>query len=73
MIKGSVTRNSYVRVRRNGRIIHEGKIGSLRVFKDDVKEVKEGMEGGIVVDNFSEVEPEDVLEAYELETIRPEL
>ncbi|PRP90580.1 Translation initiation factor IF-2 [Enhygromyxa salina] len=73
VIKGSVTRSSYIRVRRDNRVIYEGKIGSLRVFKDDVREVKEGMECGIVVEGFSEVEPEDLLEAYELETIRPEL
>ncbi|EDM73725.1 translation initiation factor IF-2 [Plesiocystis pacifica SIR-1] len=73
IIKGKVTRSSHVRVRRAGRVIYEGRIGSLRVFKDDVKEVKEGMECGIVVEGFSEVEPEDQLEAFELETIRPEL
>jgi translation initiation factor IF-2 len=73
VLKGSVTRNSHVRVRREGRVIHDGKIGSLRVFKDDVREVKEGQECGIVVDGFSDVQPDDILEAYELETIRPEL
>ncbi|HLT41054.1 MAG TPA: translation initiation factor IF-2 [Enhygromyxa sp.] len=73
VIKGRVTRSSYVRVRRAGKVIHEGRIGSLRVFKDDVREVKEGQECGIVVADFPEVQPEDVLEAFELETIRPEL
>ncbi|NVB41570.1 translation initiation factor IF-2 [Pseudenhygromyxa sp. WMMC2535] len=73
VIKGKVTRNSHVRVRREKKIIHVGKIGSLRVFKDDVREVKEGQECGIVVDDFGDVQPEDVLEAFELETIRPEL
>ncbi|KIG18166.1 Translation initiation factor 2 [Enhygromyxa salina] len=73
VIKGNVTRSSHVRVRRQGRVIYEGRIGSLRVFKDDVKEVKEGQECGIVVDGFAEVEPDDILEAFELETIRPEL
>jgi len=71
--KGNVTRSSHVRVRREGRIIHDGKIGSLRVFKDDVRQVKEGQECGIVVADFGGVEPGDVLLAYELETIRPEL
>ncbi|MFO7561262.1 MAG: translation initiation factor IF-2 [Enhygromyxa sp.] len=73
IIKGNVTRNSHVRVRRDRRIVHEGRIGSLRVFKEDVREVKEGQECGIVVDGFPEVQPGDVLEAFELETIRPEL
>ncbi|MCA9698618.1 MAG: translation initiation factor IF-2, partial [Myxococcales bacterium] len=73
VIKGKITRASHVRVRRGKDILYTGRIGSLRVFKDDVREVKEGMECGIVVDGFAEVQPEDVLEAFELETIRPEL
>ena len=73
VMKGKVTRSSHVRVRRQGRVIHVGRVGSLRVFKDDVREVKEGQECGIVVDNFAGVEPDDILEAFELETIRPEL
>jgi translation initiation factor IF-2 len=73
VIKGSVTRASHVRVRRNGKVLHEGRISSLRVFKDDVREVKEGQECGIVVADFAGVQPEDILEAFELETIRPEL
>ncbi len=73
IVKGKITRASHIRVRREGRIVYEGRIGSLRVFKDDVKEVKEGMECGIVVDGYAEIAPEDELEAYELETIRPTL
>ena len=73
VIKGHITRSSHVRVRREGKVLHEGRIGSLRVFKDDVKEVKEGMECGIVVADFPDVQPGDVLEAFELETIRPTL
>ncbi len=73
VIKGSVTRNSYARVRREGKLIHEGKISSLRVFKDDVREVKEGHECGIVVDGLDAVEPGDVIEAYEVDLVRPTL
>jgi translation initiation factor IF-2 len=73
VIKGSVTRASHVRVRRNGKVLHEGRISSLRVFKDDVREVKEGQECGIVVADFTSIQPDDILEAFELETIRPEL
>jgi translation initiation factor IF-2 len=73
VIKGNVTRSSHVRVRREGKVLHIGRIGSLRVFKEDVREVKEGQECGIVVDGFGDVQPGDVLEAFELETIRPEL
>jgi translation initiation factor IF-2 len=73
VVRGSVTRTSYVRVRRGDALLHTGKISSLRVFKDDVKEVKEGQECGIVVAEFTDVQPGDILEAFELETIRPEL
>jgi translation initiation factor IF-2 len=73
VIKGSITRNSTIRVKRAGRLIHTGKISSLRVFKDDVKEVKDGFECGIVVEGLTEVEPGDVLEAFELEAMRPTL
>ncbi len=73
VVRGSVTRTSHVRVRRGGDILHSGRISSLRVFKDDVREVKEGMECGIVVADFTELQPGDVLEAFELETIRPSL
>ena len=52
---------------------YEGEVESLRSFKDDVKEVGEGHECGIVIANFSGVEAEDVIEAYELEKLRPTL
>ncbi len=73
VVRGSVTRTSHVRVRRGDTILHSGRISSLRVFKDDVREVKEGQECGIVVAEYPDVQPGDVLEAFELETIRPEL
>ena len=52
VLKGTITRSSFIRVKRNGRVLHDAKISSLRVFKDDVKEVKDGHECGIVVDGF---------------------
>ena len=73
VMKGSITRSSNIRVKRNGKLVHEGKIASLRVFKDDVREVKEGFECGIVVDGLDSVEPGDVLEAYEIDLVRPSL
>lgn len=73
IVKGFVRRDSHIRVVRNGEVIHTGAVQSLRVFKDDVKEVREGFECGIVVDNFTGVEPEDILQAYEIETIPPSL
>ncbi len=73
VVKGHIRRDSHIRVVRDGEIIHTGAVYSLRVFKDDVKEVREGFECGIVVDNFTEVQPEDILQAYEIETIPPSL
>jgi translation initiation factor IF-2 len=73
VIRGSITRNSHVRVVRDGEVLHSGSIGSLRVHKDDVKEVKDGFECGIVVDGFTELEEGDTLQAFEMEAIPPTL
>jgi translation initiation factor IF-2 len=54
-------------------VVHTGKIGSLRRLKDDVREVQSGFECGIGIDGYADVKPGDVLEAYELEEIRPSL
>jgi len=70
---GKVARDARVRVVRDGQVVHQGKIGSLRRFKDDVREVQSGMECGIGLANFNDVHPGDVLEAYELEEITPKL
>jgi translation initiation factor IF-2 len=70
---GKVGRDARVRVVRDGQVIHQGKIGSLRRFKDDVREVQSGMECGIGLANFNDIHPGDVLEAYELEEITPKL
>ncbi|MDC0715374.1 translation initiation factor IF-2 [Nannocystis bainbridge] len=71
--RGLIQRSHHVRVVRGGTIIHKGRISSLRVLKDDVKEVREGFECGIVIDSFPEVEPGDILQAFEIETIAPTL
>jgi translation initiation factor IF-2 len=73
VMRGLIQRSSHVRVVRAGTVIHKGKIASLRVIKEDVKEVREGFECGIVIDNFPEVEPGDILQAFEIETIAPTL
>ncbi|MCY1069547.1 translation initiation factor IF-2 [Nannocystis sp. RBIL2] len=71
--RGLIQRTSHVRVVRGGTVIHKGRISSLRVIKEDVKEVREGFECGIVIDSFPEVEPGDILQAFEIETIAPTL
>jgi translation initiation factor IF-2 len=65
--EGSVGRNSQVRLLRDNRVIYEGKVGSLRRFKDDVSEVKQGFECGIGLERFQDVKVGDVIEAYQVE------
>ena len=58
---------------RDGRVVWEGKIGSLRRFKDDVREVSAGYECGIGLENFNDVKPGDVIEAFEMEAVARKL
>ena len=69
---GKILRNYRIRVIRDGKIIHEGKIESLKRFKEDVKEVSSGYECGILVESFNDVKKGDILEAYTLEETRPQ-
>ena len=64
VLDGNITRNASVRITREGNLIFEGKIASLKRFKDDVKEVKSGFECGIVLENFNDIAEEDQIEAY---------
>ncbi len=61
---GKVMRNSDLKIYRNKKLIHEGKIESLKRFKDDVREVIEGFECGITVENFNDIQVGDTIEAY---------
>lgn len=67
---GKITRNAQIRVVRDGIIVADDKIGSLRRFKDDVKEVAEGYDCGITLEKFSDIKQGDILEAYEMEEYR---
>ena len=69
VLDGVVTRGSSVRVLRDNVVVHTGKIEGLRRFKDDVSEVKNGMECGISLVNFGDVKSGDILEAFVLEKI----
>ena len=66
---GTIPRNASVRLVRDGVVVYEGRIGSLRRFKDDVSEVREGFECGIGLENFQDVKEGDVIEAFEVEEI----
>ena len=68
--EGKVTRNAQVRVVRDGIVLHDGKIGSLKRFKDDVKEVVAGYECGISIDNFNDIQQGDTIEAYVVEEVK---
>ncbi len=62
---GYIKRNSKIRVIRDGIVIHEGELGSLKRFKDDVREVKKNYECGLNVERFNDIKVDDVIEAYE--------
>jgi translation initiation factor IF-2 len=70
VIDGKVTRDSSVRLIRNGIVIFEGEIDSLKRFKDDVKEVSQGYECGITIKNFNDIKEGDIIEAYIMEEIK---
>lgn len=70
---GKVSRDNSIRVVRDGAVVFDGKVSSLRRFKDDVKEVPSGYECGITIENFNDVKQGDVFELYKLEEIKQEL
>ena len=72
VLDGTLSRDSEVRVLRDNVVVYTGRIASLRRFKDDVSEVKTGMECGVTVSNFGDVKPGDVLEAFVTERVAVE-
>jgi translation initiation factor IF-2 len=66
---GSIGRNSQVRLLRDNRVVYDGKVASLRRFKDDVSEVKQGFECGIGLERYQDVKVGDVIEAYQVEKV----
>ncbi|MGL9728740.1 translation initiation factor IF-2 [Enterococcus sp. DIV0756] len=69
--EGSIQRDSGVRIIRDGIVILEGKLASLKRFKDDVKEVKMGYECGAMIENFNDIKVDDVIEGFVMEEIKP--
>jgi translation initiation factor IF-2 len=63
---GTISRDSRIRLLRDGNVVHTGRIGSLRREKDDAKDVREGFECGIVLKDFQNVQEGDVIEAYKV-------
>lgn len=70
VISGKVTRDSKVRVIRDGVVIYDGELASLKHYKDDVKEVTNGREGGLMIDGYNDIKTDDVIEAYVMEEIK---
>ncbi|VQV03444.1 translation initiation factor IF-2 [Streptococcus pneumoniae] len=70
VINGKVARDSKVRVIRDGVVIYDGELASLKRYKDDVKEVTNGREGGLMIDGYNDIKMDDVIEAYVMEEIK---
>ena len=71
VVDGVIPRTANVRLLRDNRVILEGKIGSLRHFKNDVAEVRQGFECGIGIEKFQDIKVGDVIEAFKVEQLEP--
>ncbi|HOP40204.1 MAG TPA: translation initiation factor IF-2 [Geobacteraceae bacterium] len=69
VLDGKMVRNSQVRLLRDNVVVFEGKMASLRRFKDDVKEVASGYECGISLENYNDIKPGDIIESFEIEEV----
>jgi translation initiation factor IF-2 len=69
VLSGSISRNSRIRVKRNGEVVFEGRISSLKRIKDDVREVASGFDCGIGLEGFDDVQEQDIIEAYAVEEV----
>ena len=70
ILDGKILRNSQVRIVRDGIIVHEGVLSSLKRFKDDVKDVAAGYECGIGIENFNDIKDGDIIESFVMEEIK---
>lgn len=73
VLDGKVTRNTKVRIVRDGIVVHDGSLGSLKRFKDDVKEVNRGFECGLNIEGFNDIKVGDIIEGYEMVEIKAKL
>ena len=72
-LDGKVVRGSHARLLRDNVVVYDGRIASIRRFKDDAKECTQGLECGILIENFNDVKLGDIIESYEMEEIQPRL
>lgn len=73
VLDGKVTRNTKVRIIRDGIVVHSGELGSLKRFKDDVKEVNKGFECGLNIANYNDIKVGDIIEGYDMVEIKAKL
>ncbi|MCX6232702.1 MAG: translation initiation factor IF-2 [Bacteroidetes bacterium] len=73
VLDGKITRNTKIRIIRDGIVVYTGKLGSLKRFKDDVKEVSAGFECGLNIDNFNDIKVGDIVEGYEETEVKRKL
>jgi translation initiation factor IF-2 len=73
VLDGKITRNTKVRVIRDGIVVHTGELGSLKRFKDDVKEVNKGFECGLNINGFNDIKQGDIIEGYEMVEVKAKL
>jgi translation initiation factor IF-2 len=69
VVDGTIQRGALVRLLRDNRVIHEGKMGTLRRFKEDVREVQAGYECGISIDGYTDIKDGDIIEVYKIEEV----
>ena len=76
VVEGKITRNSLIRIVRDGIVVFpvregvNGRLGSLKRFKEDAKEVKNGFECGLTIENFNDIKANDMIEAYEVKEVK---
>ena len=73
VLEGKVSRNDKVRVIRDGVVVYTGELGSLKRFKDDVKEVAKGYECGLNIENYNDIKVGDIVEAYQEVEVKQKL
>jgi translation initiation factor IF-2 len=73
VVDGTLTRAANIRLLRDGKTLFEGKLASLKRFKDDVREVKEGFECGMAIERWNDVREKDIIEAYEIIEVKASL
>ena len=73
VLDGTIKRTALIRLLRDNKQVYAGRMASLKRFKDDVREVAQGFECGIGIENYSDMKPGDIIEAYEIEETRPSL